>query len=231
MQQMKAAGPINFTRPPFWTPYCITGDNNIVSCTLTLKYTISDPVSYLFKNRQSQAFVHRAAASCVVHQLAQLNVDDVLTTGKKAIEFQLKQAINKKIEALKTGITISFLEIEEISPPSKVQDAFNKLINAKVQKKKMINQAQGYRNRTFPEARMLADKIIQEATAYKKEKMLHAEGEAASFLDRLAGYQTNPVVNRRKIYLDFIKTLYPALKEIRVVDSAEGKTSTIIPIQ
>ncbi len=212
-------------------PYCITGDNNIVSCTLILKYTISDPVAYLFKNRQSEAFVHRASASAVVHQLADLNIDDILTTGKKNLEFQLKREINTQIESLNTGIAISFLEIKEINPPSKVQDEFDKLINAKVHKKKIINQAQGYRNRIVPEARMQADKIVQEAAAYKREKVLRAEGEAAGFLSRLEGYRQNPSINRKKIYLEFIKTLYPSLKEIRVVGAGGGgPTETMVPM-
>ena len=210
-------------------PYCITGDNNIVSCTLILKYTISDPVTFLFKNRQGKAFVHRAAASAVVHQLARRNVDDVLTTGKKALEFQLTREINAKIEALKTGIAISFLEIKEISPPTKVQDEFDKLINAKVHKKKIINQAQGYRNRVVPEARMTADKIVQEAMAYKQEKILRAQGESQNFISRLKGYRQNPSINRRKIYLEFIKVLYPGLKQIRVVDAGKDRDGSMIP--
>ena len=212
-----------FQKATHLDPYCISGDNNIVSCTLIIKYTISDPVAYLFSNKQSEAFVGRAAASSVVHQLAQLQVDDILTSGKKSLEFHIKQELNEEMEALNTGVTISFLEIKEISPPSKVQDEFNKVINAKVHKKKIINQAQGYHNRIVPQARMKADKIVQEATAYKNEKVLRAEGKSARFLSRLAGYRQQPSTNRKKIYLDFIKTLYPSLAEIRVVGAKSGK--------
>ncbi len=220
-----------FHRATQLDPYCITGDNNIVSCTLILKYTINDPVAYLFRNKQSEAFIERAAASAVVHQLARLKVDDILTSGKKALEFHIKHEINKAVASVNAGIAISFLEIKEISPPSKVQGEFDKVINAKVHKKKIINQAQGYRNRIVPRARMEADKIMQEAMAYKRENVLRAEGETARFLSRLEGYRQNPATTRKKIFLEFIRELYPSLDEIRVVDAEDNRTDVVIPMR
>lgn len=37
-----------------------------------------------------------------------------------------------------------------IMPPSKVLDALDRVINAEVTRKKVLNQAQGYRNRIVP---------------------------------------------------------------------------------
>lgn len=198
-------------------PYCITGDNNIVAVRLLLKYTINDPVAYLYKNKKSATLMERAAASIVVHMLAQRKVDEILTFGKKQIELEMLKALRSRIDVLKTGISITFLEIENISPPEEVEDAFNQVINAKVNKKQVLNEAQGYYNRIVPKARSSADQMVQDAMAYKRERILKAEGQASRFLSRLEGYRQDPVTSRRKIYLAFIKSLYPKLKEIRVV--------------
>jgi membrane protease subunit HflK len=71
-----------------------------------------------------------------------------------------------------------------------------------------------------PQARTEADKLIQQASAQKKEKKLRAEGEAARFISRLEGYRKDVAVNKIKIYLDFIEELYPKIKEVRVVGGA-----------
>jgi membrane protease subunit HflK len=212
-------------------PYCITGDNNIVAITLVIKYTIDDPVQYLYGLKQPEAFMERCAAALIVHHLARLHIDEVLTHGKKQLEFNLQQALVEALERHATGLRISFLEIKEIKPPKKVQDAFDRVINAEVDKKKVLNQAQGYLNRIVPEARTAADRIIQEASAYKREKILTAEGEAARFLSRLEGFKENPDAHREKIYLEFIRTIYPQLKEIRVVKSQPGNTPLLIPMR
>lgn len=199
-------------------PYCITGDNNIVSVRLLLKYTVSDPVKYLFNHKNSEALVERAAASTVVHMLARREVDEVLTFGKKQIELEMLNLLRSQIGRLDTGISITFLEVENISPPEKVEDAFNQVINAKVNKKKVLNEAQGYYNRVVPHARSSADQIVQDAQAFKHERILKAQGDASRFLSRLDGYRRDPVTGRRKIYQAFIQSVYPNLKEIRVVD-------------
>ena len=205
-------------------PYCITGDNNIVAVNMMLKYTVSDPVKYIMKHKQSEYLIERVAAAIIVHQLARRRIDEILTFGKKQIELELLQVLKAQIEPLDTGISISFLEMERMSPPEKVEEAFNQVTNAKVKKNQKLNEAQGYYNRVVPKARTYADELLQSAQASKRERILKAEGQVSQFLSRLAGYRLTPVAGRRKLYLDFIHTLYPSLKEIRVVDGkAPGK--------
>lgn len=212
-------------------PYCVTGDNNIVAITLVIKYTIDNPVDYLFGTKRPEAFIERSAANLIVHQMAHLHIDEVLTTGKKQLEFNLQNLLIEELEKRKTGVRISFLEIKEISPPDKVQEDFDRVINAEVEKKQMLNEAQGYLNRVVPEARTEADTIIQDAEAYKREKTLLAEGEASRFLSRLKGFNQNPEAHREKIYLEFIKTVFPKLNEIRVVDAKKGGGSYVVPLK
>lgn len=202
-------------------PYCITGDNNIVAVNMMLKYTVGDPAKYMLKHKQSEYFIERVAAAIIVRQLARRRIDEILTFGKKQIELELLQVLKAEIEPLDTGINISFLEMERISPPETVEAEFNQVTNAKVKKNQVLNEAQGYYNRVVPEARTYADELLQSTRAAKRERILKAEGQVSRFLSRLEGYRLNPVAGRRKLYLDFIRTLYPSLKEIRVVGGKE----------
>nr|WP_319392194.1 FtsH protease activity modulator HflK [uncultured Desulfobacter sp.] len=211
-------------------PYCITGDNNIVAVNMMLKYTVGDPVKYLMTHKQSEYFIERTAAAIIVRQLAGRRIDEILTFGKKQIELELLQVLKTEIEPMDTGINISFLEMERMSPPENVEAAFNQVTNAKVKKNQVRNEAQGYYNRVVPQARTYADELLQSARAAKRERILNAEGQVSRFLARLAGYRQNPGASRRKLYLDFIRTLYPNLKEIRVVDGKNANTALPMPV-
>lgn len=211
-------------------PYCLTGDNNLIAITLVLKYTIGEPVHYLFGMKQPEYFMERCAADLVVHKLAKMKIDEALTFGKKQLELEIQSSLVAKLEEYKTGIHLSFLEIKEITPPTKVQKEFDKVINAEVEKKKTHNQAQGYYNRVVPEARSEANEVIQKARAYKNEKISQAEGESSRFLARFEGYNSNKEALREKIYLDFMQEIYPKLGEVRVINSTKEQSPTFIPL-
>nr|WP_319493842.1 FtsH protease activity modulator HflK [uncultured Desulfobacter sp.] len=206
-----------FFRKTQLEPYCITGDNNIIAITMVIKYTIDDPVQYLYGITNPDYFMERCTADLIVHHLACLEIDKILTFGKKQLEFDIQTALIDKLAQFNTGIRLTFLEIKEITPPEKVQQYFDRVINAEVEKKKVLNEAQGKYNRAVPAARSEANAIVQNARSYKSKKILAAEGEASRFSSRYQAYKENPKANLEKIYLDFIKNLYPKLGEIRVV--------------
>lgn len=211
-------------------PYSITGDNNLVAITLVLKYTIDHPVKYLYGVKQPEYLVERIAANAIIHHIAKLEIDDVLTIGKKQLEFDVQKTIAQDLDQYQTGILISFLEIKEIQPPKRVQDAFNRVINAEVEKKKMLDEAQGYANRIVPAARSDAEKTLQEAIGYKREKILVAEGETSRFLARLEGFNQNPKAHRQKLYLEFIAKVYPTFGQVRVTGGGAKAGTSGIPI-
>lgn len=221
----------DFFRKTQLVPYCITGDNNIIAITMVIKYTIDDPVQYLYGITSPDYFMERCTADLIVHHLACLEIDKILTFGKKQLEFDIQTALIEKLAQFHTGIRLTFLEIKEITPPEKVQQYFDRVINAEVEKKKVLNQAQGKYNRTVPAARSEANAIVQNARSYKSNKILAAQGEASRLSSRYQAYKENPRANLEKIYLDFIKTVYPKLGEIRVVKnhSHEQIDSSLVP--
>lgn len=204
-------------------PYVISADNNIVNITLNVKYTISKPADYLYKVAEIENILSNICASTVVHTIAEIPVDEILTFGKKRIENTVKIEFQKRLNEIESGISISFVEIKDIMPPFEIQKNFNRVINAEVEKKKDRNNAESFRNTSVAEARSEANKILSEAQSYKKEKILIAEGAAERFKLQLDEYKKSQNINRKKIYLDFLQTIYPKLREIRYIDSKTGK--------
>jgi len=204
-------------------PYSISGDNNIVNISFRIKYTISDPGKYLFNIEDHDTTIGRISSTAIVHSLSEKSVDEILTFGKNNIENEVRLETQRRLDELDSGILISFTEIKAVSPPSEIQSFFDKVINAEVEKKKLLNNAEAYKNSAVPEARTTANQMIQEAKTFKREKILHAEGKASRFLSKLDEYKKAKKVTRKKIYLDFLSEIYPKVKEIRFIDPKSGK--------
>ena len=210
--------------------YAVTGDNNIVSITFLIKYNVIDPVAYLFTIRENEDLLRFVTSNTLIHSLSSQPVDRILTYGKKAIEDKIRLSLQEKLGRLGSGLAISFVEIRDIKPPPKVQKYFDDVINAKVDKKKMVNESMSRSNKKISTARADAVKMTQGAYGYKKQKISHAEGDASRFLSRLEEYQKSKKETKKKIYLDFINSVYPFLKEIIVVDNRKGKKLTSVRI-
>ena len=208
-------------------PFCITGDKNIVSISLLFKYTVSNPVDYLFNFINPDIFLHDEAASLVLKKIASVGIDETLTTGKKLLENEIRLKLQQQLDQLKTGISVSFIEIGEISPPARIQGFFDQVVKAKVDYKKSVEDAQAYRYRVVPEARTEANQTIQRAESYKYERISKAEGEAEGFTARFVEYAKQKSINKTKIYLDSISRIFPKLKEVRVVEKTGGQIAPV----
>jgi len=132
------------------TPYCITGDNNIVTVSLLINYTIQNPVNYVYKIKDNKEFLRGICASNVVNFIAGISVDQILTYGKENMINTIKQQIQKELDYYKSGIHIDFIEISSVLPPEEVQSYFDSVVKAKIEKKRMINNAQLYKNQKIP---------------------------------------------------------------------------------
>ncbi len=199
-------------------PYAISGDNNILNIYLLVKYTIASAHNYLLHNNDVKKLISNMAAKVVIHTLAAMPVDDILTSGKKRIEDSVRLALQAELDALEAGVAISFVEIREVTPPDEVQRSFDEVIQADVEQKRNKNEAETFKNNTLSAARSEAINLVSEATSAKKQTILTAEGAARRFSDRQAEYAKDKVVGKRKLYLEVLKNIYPKLKEIRYVE-------------
>lgn len=205
------------------TPYCITGDNNIVTISLLIKYTIQNPVNYIYRIKDNKEFLRGICASTVVKFISKISVDQILTYGKENMIVTIKQQIQNELDYYKSGIHIDFIELNSVLPPEEVQSYFDSVVKAKIEKKRMINNAQLYKNQKIPETRAQAQKLIQQALAYKNEKINHAKGDVQRYEAYYSQYVKSKNVNKTKLLLEYLSKILPTLKQIIVVDKNGNK--------
>ena len=206
----------------------ITKDFNFVDADFYIEYQIVDPV---------QAYIHRNTAVAILKNLAQsyirdtigvYNVDDVITTGKAEIQATVKSKLAERIESEDIGITIVNVTIQDAETPTEeVTNAFKAVEDAKQGMETAINNAKKYQSENIPSANANADKLIQDATAYKQQRISEAEGQVARFNEMYAEYIKYPLITKKRMFYETMEDVLPSLK---VYINESNGTQTLLPL-
>ena len=200
----------------------LTGDTNILNVALVVQYIIRNPSDYLFQIDQPQILVGTLAESVLTQTVVGMPIDEVLTTGRLAIQAQVKLKTQETLDRYESGIQISSVNIMNITLDPSVAQAFQDVADAMADREKTQNEARAYANDQIPRARGEANQTVSNATNYKQQRIAEAIGNKTRFLALLDEYQKAPEVTRSRIYLDSMERILPKVK-LYVIDSQGGR--------
>jgi membrane protease subunit HflK len=181
----------------------LTGDQNIINVNVIVQYSVSDPVRFLF-NSQDVAGVIGA------------QVDDVLTTGKIAIQNSVREKAQKGIDDYRIGVLLASVNIGSVTPPAEAADAFRDVASARADAIRTVNESQGYANDLLPRARGEAAQLLESGRAYQESKVNVAAGDASRFTQIAAEYAKAPGVTTDRTYIEAMEQILPKIKKMIV---------------
>jgi membrane protease subunit HflK len=200
----------------------LTGDTNILSVALVVQYVIRNPADFLFQIEQPQTLVGTLAESVLTETVVGMPVDEVLTTGRLAIQGRVKVKTQEILDRYRSGIQISSVSIMNITLDRTVAQAFQDVADAMADREKAQNEARAYANDQIPRARGEANQTVTAAQNYKQQRIAEAIGDTTRFLAVLKEYRKAPDVTRSRIYLDAMEKILPRVK-LYVIDSQGGR--------
>ncbi|MEM8593292.1 MAG: FtsH protease activity modulator HflK [Pseudomonadota bacterium] len=207
----------------------LTTDENIVDIDLSVQYRIAEPENFWLKIKEPEATLKHAVESSLRHVVGTSNMDRVLTDGKEEVANEIHSRLRKLLTRYKTGIVIDRVNIVRAQPPKDVKDAFEDVNKAAEDKRKIINQAETYRNGLLPEARGEAEARLSAAQAYKERVIAEAEGEASYFKQLQAEYAKAPRVTRKRLYVDAMEKVMNNSTKI-ILDVKGGNNMMYLPL-
>src|SRR5712691_7562278 len=205
----------------------ITGDQNVINMRIVVQYSVSIPSDYLFQSQDVARAVGAAVESEMARRIATRNVDAVLTTEKAAIQEEVRAASQKRINDYRSGVLLSTINIESVTPPPEAADAFRDVASARADAVRIVNQAEGYANDVIPKARGEARQLIEESEAYKQKKTNEAAGDAARFTQLAGEYAKAAQVTGDRLYAEDMEQILPKIKKM-IVDKNGSLDLTII---
>ncbi len=199
----------------------LTGDENIINCSVIVQYRISDVGAYLFNVREPSGTLVDISEACIRQVIGDNAIDAVLTTGKLDIQNRILDQVQEMADNYTMGINIVAVQLKDVQPPAQVSDAFKDVATAREDMQSYINEAEGYRNQVIPEARADSVTIVNEAMGYAAVRINRATGAAERFTMVAAEYAKSPQVTSARLHLEMLESVLSDI-QITIVDSHAG---------
>lgn len=200
----------------------LTGDRNLILVSAIVQYRITDPHAYLFHVADVPSLVSNVASGTLTSAVTSMNVDDVLTVERLAIQNEVRRSTQAALDDYQAGVEVTSVSLEDVAPPKEVAQAFRDVTAARGDSQRTVNEAQGYANRLLPRARGEAQRKLLEAEAYGDRVIKIAEGDAESFANIAAQLADNRPLTVKRLILESMERVLPRLKKVVLDDRAGG---------
>ena len=158
----------------------LTSDQNLVDLSYIVRWNVKDLKLYSYQLADPDQTVREVAEAAMRQSIAEVTLSDVIGSGRAAIEANVRDRMQRVLDAYRAGVTIQGVDIKKTDPPAKVVDAFKEVLAAQQDAQSAINGARGW---------------AQQLTA-------RAQGEAAAFDKVYDQYKLAPEVTRRRMYYE-----------------------------
>ncbi|WP_207481366.1 FtsH protease activity modulator HflK [Arenibaculum pallidiluteum] len=207
----------------------LTGDQNIIDIDFTVLWVIKDPGEFLFKIRDPENTVKKAAESAMREVIGQTDIQPALNEARQQIETQTRQTLQSMLDEYQSGIEITQVQLQKVDPPAPVVDAFNDVQRAAQDRERLRNEAEAYRNDVIPRARGEAERLIQEASAYREQVVSLAQGDAQRFTSVYEAYRASPDVTSRRIYLETMEQILRGTNKVIIDGQGTEGGQSVVP--
>ena len=174
---------------------------DLLTVGIPVQYQIKDIRAFAYNYINSGEVLHAVATREVVRYLVGVDLFEIMSSGKAKASADLHRLIQEKADALKLGVNILLVGLEDIHPPQKVAGAFENVNGALQQREARVRAAEGFAARTRALALGEAAREVHRADAYQKERVILAQAQAERFESQLMAFNAAPEVYKQRAYL------------------------------
>lgn len=194
----------------------LTKDENMVKVEMTVQYRVQDPAKFLFNVKNPKDSLTQATDSALRYTIGNMLMDEILTTGRAVVREKTWNALNEIIKPYEMGLEVMDVNFQSARPPEEVKDAFDDAIKAQEDEQRYIREAEAYAREKEPIARGDAKRIVEQATAYKEQVVLEAQGEVERFKHLLPEFKMAPDLMRERLYIQTMEKIMANTPKVMV---------------
>lgn len=200
----------------------ITKDNVMLSINSVVYFKIIDPYKNTYGVENYLAALEKLSATSLRNIVGEMSLDDCLSS-RDVINAKMIEILDNATEPW--GLDVTRVEIQDIVPPSQIQDAMDRQATAERNKRAMILDSEGKKESAIRVAEGNKQAMILTAEAEKEKKIREAEGEAQA-VERVAQANARAIEYLREAKAD--ETVITLKKLESMVDVANGKATKIV---
>lgn len=174
---------------------------DLLTVSIPVQFQIHDVKAWAYKHLNAGDLLEKIATREVIRYLVGVDIFDIMSTGRAKASEELRSLIQKRADELSLGMRIVFVGLQDIHPPVKAAQAFEKVVATLQENQAALRKAEGYAARTLAISQAEAAQRLRDAEAYKHRKIASAGGQAAQFTNRIAAFNASPRVFSERAYL------------------------------
>ncbi len=231
--------------------YALTGDINILHFMWEARYKLKDPLNYFLNLAQpleinnndkqdtrtidpiessASSFIKTALTNAVLRQAGQMNIDNILKQEQEEFKIRVEKTAQQTLDKMQTGIALERLDLVRISVPGAVQQSFDLVLQAEMQKSEKENQAQAYRNKEIHQAEGNKAQILGQARVYRKKTVSSAQADAGYITNLLKRYSKDKDkldVYLRQYYIETLDQVLSGIHSKYIIRTNESQNSKL----
>ena len=209
----------------------LTADEQYVFIDIVVQYRRTDPVLYSFEVADPDITLQDVTESALRGVVGTSSLELLIGERREQIPERTMSELQDTLKnyGLGTGITVTSINLNVVDYPKSVQEAVDDTQKARNDKERYELEARTYANVIIPRARGAAQRVLQDAEAYRDRLIADAQGEAARFEALLVEYQKAPRVTRDRLYIDAIQDVYSRTNKV-LIDSEGSGNLLYLPI-
>ena len=159
----------------------ITKDNVSIRINALLYFQIIDPKSAVYEIQNLPDAIEKLTQTTLRNLVGQLDLDETLVSRDK-INHELRAILDEATN--KWGVKVNRVELQDIIPPTDIQQAMEKQMKAERDKRAAILEAEGLKQAAILKAEGERQAQINKAEGEKQAEILNAEGDAQARVKR-----------------------------------------------
>ena len=208
----------------------LTSDENLVDINMEVQYRRANALDFAFNVFKPEDTLKEVSESAIREVIGRSKLDSVLESGRLDIVTRTKELVQRTLDAYKTGLEVTAVNLQDVRVPNEVAPAQADAIKAREDRDRLSLAAQAYTNDLIPRARGNAARQVQDAQAYKSKKVANAEGEADRFSKLLSEYERAPGVTRERLYIETIERVLKSSRKVFLDTKGDGSNLVYLPI-
>ena len=174
---------------------------NLLSVGMPVQYQISDIRAWAYNYSNAGELLKQLATRETVRYLVGVDVNEIMSTARFAAGEELKRRIQERADALKLGVKILFVGLQDVHPPIQVGEAYEKVVGAKQKREADILRARAYAYYTNSAATAEALRRRLAADGARLRMVQGAKASESLFTNQMAAYKASPTVYSQRAYL------------------------------
>ncbi|MBK0098062.1 FtsH protease activity modulator HflK [Erwinia sp. S63] len=206
----------------------LTSDENVVRVEMNVQYRVTNPEQYLYAVTSADDSLRQATDSALRGVIGRSTMDRILTEGRTVVRSETQRELDETIRPYNMGITLLDVNFQAARPPEEVKASFDDAIAARENREQYVREAEAYSNEVQPRANGQAQRILEEARAYKERTVLEAQGEVARFALLLPEYKAAPQITKERLYIESMERVLSHTRKVLVND--RGNSLMVLPL-